>query len=429
MATLIHTSDLHLGVDRFARTPIAGAYIDVFNEIAEKTIEQGSRYLVIAGDMFHTVNPSFDTLLSVVRTLKKLRDSGIRVVVVPGNHDNSPSGKSALNVISEAGLIDLLGYDEVHNYLISRPLAYPDDSIVFYGLPGFRRSKEVEYLKNGLVRFLDLKHYEKYKVVVVAHVSTKIQGYDPSKFATRYGHLVSDEGELSRRVPPTTSYIALGHVHIPLPFERKFRGKLAYPGAPIGMDANDLRETAHLNERGIKRRVLVVDLSLDTPQVNSIDLDSTPYVKISTIEAKSADEVLKVLPKEVSELPSDYKYKVLLLYASGLERVDIKLDTALRSASSKYNVHIIVQPKPPQVGIEDVLGGGLVAAEVFDIEKTLPEIEDIEEQVLKKVVPRLGLRLSIDKLKWLLNRMSDQVLGDTGCDELLIDLEKEVLEE
>lgn len=428
MTLLVHTSDLHLGVDKFARTPISGAYVDVFNEIAEKTIEYGSRYLVIAGDMFHTVNPPFDALLGTIRTLKKLRDTGVKVIVVPGNHDNSPSGRSVLNVLSEAGLVDLLNYEEVHNYLISKPLAYLEDSLVFYGLPGFRNSKEVEYLKGGTVKFLDTKSYEKYKVIVVAHVSTNIQGYNPSKFASRYGYLVSDEGELTRRVPLNTVYVALGHIHIPLPTEKSFTARLAYPGAPIGMDANDLRETAQLERNGVRRRILIVDASSETPRVRSVDLENSPYVRVSTVEAKSADEVLKAIPKELSELPSDRKYRVLILYVIGLEKVDIKLDTTIRSIFSKHNVHVIVQPRPQYKDVEEALAGAPFF-ETKDLERVLPEIEDIEEEALRKVIPRLGIRLPIDRIRWILNRLSDQILGEAKLDELLSDLEKEVLEE
>ncbi|MEM4889793.1 MAG: metallophosphoesterase, partial [Thermosphaera sp.] len=86
---MVHTSDNHLGVDKYARSPLAVAYADVFREIAEKTIEVGSRYLVVAGDMFHSIDPSTDVILSAIRVLKWLKDSGVRVVVVPGNHDNS----------------------------------------------------------------------------------------------------------------------------------------------------------------------------------------------------------------------------------------------------------------------------------------------------------------------------------------------------
>lgn len=423
MTLIVHASDIHLGVDRFARSPISEAYLEVLNEIATKTLESKAKYLVLSGDVFHSANPPFDVLIGSLRVFKKLKDLRVRVIVVPGNHDNSPSGRSVLNLLAEAGVINLLDYEEIHGYLISKPLVFEDDNLVFYGIPGFRRSKEIEYLKNGYVKFLDLRKYENRRVVVVAHVSTRIHGYDPSKLASRYGYIATDEGELYRRIPPQTVYVALGHVHIPLPFNREFRGKAAYPGAPIGMDVSDLKETAQLNEKGIGRRVLLVDVSDDPPIARALELENTPLVRLVIRETNTVDELLNLVTKEASDIPGTRKHRVLLFYAKGLEKIDIKVETSVRSISSKYNVYVLIQPMPHSRELSDVLLGGIPLEEVVG---SLPDFEDIEEGVLKRLIPMLKVRLDIDKLKWIVNRLSQPITSDVKYEELLSELEKEL---
>lgn len=413
---IVHTSDLHIGISRYSESPIYRAYLDVLEEISLKTIESKVKYLVVSGDMFHTTDPSYEPTLEVVRILKKLRESGVRVVVVPGNHDNSPTRKSILYLLAEAGLIHLLDYDELYDYLVVKPAVY--DEVVFYGIPGFRGSKEVEYVKSGLLKFKDLKTYEKSEIIVVAHISAKVYEYDPSKYFSRYGKLSTDEGELLRKTPATARYVALGHIHIPLPLERKFKAKMAYPGAPIGMDANDLRETAILLEKGFKRRILLVDTSSEPPEVTSIDLENAPYVKLVRIEASTPDEVVERVKVALQDMPSQ-GHRALLAYVEGMERLDPRLLAIIRSLSIKNNVHIEVH----LVRKEELLSIPLLE-DVFEEIHTL-EFEDIEERVLKELISKSSVQLDFAKLKWLLNKLSEPV-PDSKLGELLQELKREL---
>lgn len=426
MVLLIHTSDIHLGVDKYARSPLARAYIDVLDEIASKTVELGSRYVVVSGDVFHSVNPPMDTIFSAIRILKKLRENGVRVIVVPGNHDNSTSRKGILELLAETGLIYLLDYSELHNYLVLKPLVFEDDRLVFYGIPGFRGSREVEYLTSGTVKFIDVKKYEDYNTIVVAHVSTKMQGYDPTKYASRYGKVATDEGELFRKIPARARYVALGHIHIPVPFEKEFKGRAAYPGAPIGMDANDLRESALLGERAIKRRFLVVDISQDTPSIKAVELENTPLVVLRKIKAKSADDVVRYASEAVRELPSKPRYRALLLYVTGLERLEAKVIGLIRELSTKHETYIEVHavPREEELGLFTSLS---MPEEIeLNLEKVLLDVETLEESVLRDMASRYKLPLSADKLKWLLNRLSEPVAGSARYEELIAEIEKEL---
>ncbi|MEM4224975.1 MAG: DNA repair exonuclease [Desulfurococcaceae archaeon] len=429
MVLIVHTSDIHLGVDKYANSPLAAAYVDVFNEIAEKTVEAGSRYLVVAGDMFHSTDPSTEVILSAIRVLKKLKESGVRVVVVPGNHDNSTIRRGILDVLAEAGLVHLLEYREEYDYLLLKPLVFEDDRLVFYGIPGFRWQKELNYIGKGMVKYLERSKYENYSTVVVAHTSAKVYNYDPTSYSTRYGKIATDEGELLRRIPQGAKYIALGHIHIPVPLEKTFRSNSAYPGAPIGMDASDLRESVWLAEMGVKRRILLVDIQQYPSSIRAIELENTPFVAYREIEAHGPSDVMNQLMKIVSELPSEPKHKVVLLYLKNVEELDARILGVAKEMSIKRGVHVEVNISKPEES------SGLLSAlsqlgelKEVDTERTLLDIDTLEERILEDLARRYKLPLSLDKLKWLLNKLAEPVPSSSKYRDILLQIEKELLE-
>lgn len=432
LVLLIHTSDIHLGVDRYVKSPLWGAYIDVFMEIGNRVLESGSRYFVISGDMFNGTTVGFDVLINAIRVLRDLREKGVRVIVVPGNHDNSPTGRSVLNILAESGLIYLLKYEEIHDYLLSRPLVFNDDKVVFYGIPGFRNMREVEYLRNNHIKYLDIYDHRDYEVILVAHTNVKIHGYDPTRFADRYGKITTDEVELHRNIPPETRYIALGHIHLPLPIEREFYGSMAYPGTPIGMDINDLRETARLIEKGFRRRVLMVDTSRKPPYVKSIDLVQSPFVKTLKIDVRSEDELLNGV-KEILDkaIVTESKYNVLIIHVTGLEKINMSIENTIRETAFKRNIHIELRPVERGRGLDS----GLFLSDInatrdmeYDVEKTLGEIIDLEEKILREISSTGRVSIPLSKLKWLIDRLSEPISSDVKIEELLVEIEKELSE-
>ncbi|MGC8982200.1 MAG: metallophosphoesterase family protein [Desulfurococcaceae archaeon] len=422
MVLIAHTSDLHLGVARFKDSPIRGAYLEVFEEIASKAIAAGAKYLLVAGDLFDEVSPPMEVVISAIKVVNKLKSAGVRVVVVPGNHDNSPSRRGVLDLLAETGLIHLARYREEGGVLYLEPLVFEDDMLVFYGLPGFRGSREVVYLRDGRVKFEDAKKYAGYDIVVLAHVSTKIYGYDPSLHFSRYGKISTDEGELSRAVPAGTKYVALGHVHIPLPQSDSFEARAAYPGAPIGMDINDLKETAQLAKKGVSRRFLLVDASKDPPLVKAVPLENSPKVVISEIKAGDSGELKKQVFKEVENaLKLESKYRALLIYVKGLKNIEAEVDRELRYQAAKKGVHLELRTEAQET-FESIL---LVLGEAYsEISLGKTSFEEIEERALKELAEKYKLGLPIDKLKWIINRLSSPTAKPS---ELLEELEKELL--
>ncbi len=97
-----HIADCHIGAWRDPK--LKELNIKAFFEAIEISLSKKVDFILIAGDLFNTALPGIDKLKDVVRVLKDLKDKDIPVYLIPGSHDYSPSGKTMLDVLEEAGL-------------------------------------------------------------------------------------------------------------------------------------------------------------------------------------------------------------------------------------------------------------------------------------------------------------------------------------
>ena len=102
-----HFADVHIGSWREPK--LNNLSTMAFVKAVDHCILQGVDFILIAGDLFNTSLPSIDKLKTVVKKLKELRIKQIPVYIVAGSHDYSPSGKTMLEVIEEAGFRSIVG--------------------------------------------------------------------------------------------------------------------------------------------------------------------------------------------------------------------------------------------------------------------------------------------------------------------------------
>lgn len=398
---LIHTSDLHLVPSNLQGTILENAYYEVLEEISEVVLNEQSRYLLISGDFFDDYRVHYDILIRVSKQLKKLRDNGVRLVVSPGNHDLARNRDGVLDLLSSLGLMYLTMFEEAKGWLILDPLVFDDDEIVFYGVPGFRGSsnKEVEYLKQGTTLFKDSSMYKDYYVVVLAHIQTRFHGYDPSKHSWRYGSLYLEYEDFLRRMPANTRYIALGHLHLPIPYDESFRSKAAYPGAPIGIDLNDFHDTCELVSKGVHRGVLRVDLASDPPLLKTIRLEHAPKAYCTTIQTDSLEDARTQVKKIVKDMELG-EYIILVveveskrLTASDIARLNYELNKEFRDKRVyvRLSLHgVIEEPEYPLIRVD------IEAVSNFSI-------DELELKVIQEYVSKKKPGLSAEKIQWVIN--------------------------
>ncbi len=87
MLTVVHASDLHLGLDPYGREE---RYLDYFRgleAVVDAALARRADLVLLSGDLFDQKNVRPRTLAHTTRILKRLRSAGIPVFAIHGNHD------------------------------------------------------------------------------------------------------------------------------------------------------------------------------------------------------------------------------------------------------------------------------------------------------------------------------------------------------
>ena len=134
----IHAADIHLdspmrGLARYDGAPlerIENCTREAFSNLVDRAIEEAVRFVIIAGDLYDGDWRDFNTGLFFIREMSRLRDAGIRVVLLYGNHD-------AANVMTRS--LDLP--DNVHCFHHRQPstIEFTDLGVAFHGQSFARR--------------------------------------------------------------------------------------------------------------------------------------------------------------------------------------------------------------------------------------------------------------------------------------------------
>lgn len=412
---LVHTADLHIGA--FSDIPLSEAPIRAFREIAEYVKEHNIKYLVISGDLFERPKlENYSLLRFFVKELKELRDHGVSVVSVPGSHDVSARGSDFVHVLRDAGLIHLTRYEEINDSLLLEPLDLGE--YVFYGVPGLKRGYEAKLLTEGRVRLKNIDEVKK-PVVLLAHTAVKFYGYDPSDFESRYGRIFISSDEWLRSLPDRVTYVALGHIHYPLPLTHEFRLRAAYAGAPIGRDRNDLRETYELKSKGFKRRFLIVDPREEVPVVRSSWSDFGVNVVYERISFTTVDEVLNYIKKLSKDMQGDYKVLLINLTNVEADKLGKLLYGAdiLKNELRSKNVSLMLNSQLKTVG-------GSVEVEVRPGENY---IDAIERSIAEDLARKSGLTITPEKILEIINILSRKKPEGSSEDEFYNEMFKELM--
>ncbi|MCH8033497.1 MAG: metallophosphoesterase [Bacteroidetes bacterium] len=107
-----HLADLHLGSWRDQK--MRDLSTKVFLTAIDNCVKERVDFILFAGDIFNTSLPSIDTLKIVTKKLKELHDNNIPLYVIAGSHDFSPSGKTMIDVLENAGLLQNVCKGTIH---------------------------------------------------------------------------------------------------------------------------------------------------------------------------------------------------------------------------------------------------------------------------------------------------------------------------
>jgi exonuclease SbcD len=213
-----HMADCHIGSWRDPR--LNDVSVKAFEKAIDLCIARKVDFILIAGDLFNTSLPQIDKLKTVVLKLKKLKDKDIPVYLIAGSHDFSPSGKTILDVLENAGLCINVVKGDVHDEKLR--LHFTVDEKTGAKITGMLGKKGM--LEKSFYESLDRNPLEKedgYKIFMLHTALSELKPKDLEQM---------DSTPLSY-LPKNFDYYAAGHVHDVMKKAIDGYGLVAYPGA------------------------------------------------------------------------------------------------------------------------------------------------------------------------------------------------------
>ena len=212
-----HLADCHIGSWRDPK--LKDTSTNAFIKAVDKCIKEKVDFILIAGDLFNTSLPRLDNLKTVVTKFKQLKDLGIPVYIVPGSHDYSPSGKTILDVLEEAGMFINVFKGTVEDGKLKLNFTVDKKTgVKITGMLGKRGTLERLYYEKLILN--NLEDEKGYKIFIFH------SGIDELK-PKEMENIISQPLSL---LPKGFDYYAGGHVHIVDDKQIEGYGLIAYPG-------------------------------------------------------------------------------------------------------------------------------------------------------------------------------------------------------
>jgi DNA repair protein SbcD/Mre11 len=227
-----HIADCHIG--GWKEPKLSEVSSKVFFKAIDEIKGHKVDFLLIAGDLFNTSLPSIDKLKEVVSRLKELKDAGIPVYIIAGSHDFSPSGKTMIDVLEEAGLvINVVKGKVVEGKLKLNFTVDPATGAKITGMLGKKGSLDRVYYEN--LDKSNLENEDGYKIFMF---HTALSEFRPSE-------LEKMESAPLSLLPKGFNYYAGGHVHYIFSTEEEGYGMINYPGALFPNSFSELEKWKH----------------------------------------------------------------------------------------------------------------------------------------------------------------------------------------
>jgi len=261
-----HISDTHLGLQQYGLDERERDVYDSFNQAIDISIKDHVDFVIFAGDIFHTPNPSGTAILQMANALKRLKENSIDSFFILGEHDISRMRATPIPYV-------------YHNLEFSKyvgrgePVYLKDVMIV--GFDKIRKS-ELESFEEKFGEIDALaKQHNGHKILVLHQGITEV-----NQFAAELN---------SSDLPKNFTYYAMGHLHDKSvkQFEQ-LGGTLAYPGSTEMTTSEGIKET----EKGF----FEVDISSQQAKPNWIKLDTRPQFS-TKIEEDFDTSISKILEK------------------------------------------------------------------------------------------------------------------------------------
>lgn len=284
-----HIADCHLGGWREPKMREVAE--EAFKQAIDKSVEEKVEFILIAGDLFNTAVPPIDSLRLAVTKLKEAKEAGIPTYIIAGSHDFSPSGKTMLDILEEAGLVkNVATGEETEQNQLRLKFAEDKSGAKITGLIGKRGALETAYYEN-LDRSIEQE--KGYKIFMFHTALTELKPKEMGDMATMPTSML----------PKGFDYYAGGHVHITDTIELQDHKNVVYPGPTYPNSFSEIEKLKH-------GTFVIVDdnkaehVKIEPRKVKNIKIDA---------EGKTPTEVEDAIIKELDGIEG----KIVTLRAGG----------------------------------------------------------------------------------------------------------------
>jgi DNA repair protein SbcD/Mre11 len=229
----LHISDVHLGYQQYGQPERFEDFGRAFLRAIDFAVNNRVRFVLISGDLFHKSAIDPPTLLQAIHGLDKLKQEGIPVIAITGNHDSARyrDKTSWLELLSQLDYLCLLSpiFEEDQINLIpwdGNRRSYIDiDEVRIFGIPHLGAS--IRPILEEMPNLLKSINQNNKFTILMAHFGLEgelpfeVGGVSPQLIVPLRGHI---------------DYLALGHWH--KPYERD--GWIFNPGSLETCSMNEL---------------------------------------------------------------------------------------------------------------------------------------------------------------------------------------------
>ena len=358
MIRFIHTADVHFGMENYGRidpkTGIHSRLLDfekAFNFCIDHAIEQDVDFFLFSGDAYKTTNPSPTQQKLLLKSLLRLHEKKIPIVLVIGNHDNPLSfGKahtldlftdlplSGFHVIAKPTLLEL---NTKSGPISIVGIPWPTRNTVAMGNKHMNKSASqiTEYISKAVASIIQdfaQKIDPNTPAVLAAHLTVSSGIFSGSEKRAIYG---TDPILMpSQLALPEFDYVGLGHLHRYQNLNPNGYPAIVYSGSIERIDFGERKEEKGFCMVSIEKKGSTSHEFIPTP--------SRPFFQIELYLTSTSDQTEQVIA-EIQKYPIADAVIKIVYHIPENKKDMVNLNTIQRvCASAWYVVGIIPVRKP-----------------------------------------------------------------------------------
>jgi DNA repair protein SbcD/Mre11 len=362
-----HMADSHVGSWRDPR--LKDLSLDSFLHAIDESIKENVDFVLISGDLFNTALPSIDHVRLVFRKLKELKEKNIQMYFIAGSHDFSPSGKTMLDIIEEAGLginvmkgkIDDKG--KLHlDFTVDKKTGAKITGII--GKKGMLDKTDYEFLEKET-----LENEKGFKIFMF---HTSIDELKPD-------YLKDMESSPLSFLPKSFDYYAGGHVHVIENKSFKSQGykNVIYPGPTFPASFSEMEKLRNgsffiYDNEEIKRKEIILKESVSV---------------LINVEGKNTEHAKNIINEKIKTISPEDKIVLLRIYGmlSGGKISDLELNNIINKLYEKKAYFVMKNTSK------------LLSQEFTEIHEEQSTPDEIEERIITAHLNQISNNFSDEK--------------------------------